>query len=229
MRGKGSMPQPITQAAAARRSSFFRGNLMPTIYALKPRFQALLRPLTMRLAQAGVTANQVTVAAAVLSLLAGPCIVAWPTARWPFLLLPVALFVRMALNAIDGMLAREHGMKTPLGAILNELGDVFSDIALYGPLAAVPGVSGLWVAGFLLLLTIGEMTGVAAVQIGASRRYDGPLGKSDRAFAIGVLGLLLGMGVPAGAWLNVVGTILCLLAALTVVNRARAALRETAP
>jgi CDP-diacylglycerol--glycerol-3-phosphate 3-phosphatidyltransferase len=202
---------------------------MSTIYALKPRFQALLRPPTARLARAGVTANQVTVAAAALSLLAGLCVAAWPAARWPFLLLPVALFARMALNAIDGLLAREHGMKTPLGAILNELGDVFSDIALYGPLAAVPGVNGLWIAGFLLLLAIGEMAGVVAVQIGASRRYDGPLGKSDRAFAVGVLGVVLGSGVPAGAWLNAVWAVLCLLAALTVVNRARAALREAAP
>jgi CDP-diacylglycerol--glycerol-3-phosphate 3-phosphatidyltransferase len=35
----------------------------------------------------------------------------------------------MALNAIDGMLAREHDMQSPLGAMLNELGDVLSDVA----------------------------------------------------------------------------------------------------
>ena len=118
---------------------------MPTIYDLKPRFQALLRPLAARLARAGITANQVTMAAAVLSLMAGVLIALQPGARLPFLFLPPVLFVRMALNAIDGMLAREHGMKTPLGAILNELGDLFSDIALYAPLGLVPGVSGVWV------------------------------------------------------------------------------------
>jgi len=36
----------------------------------------------------------------------------------------------MALNAIDGMLAREHHMQSKLGAILNELGDVVSDTVL---------------------------------------------------------------------------------------------------
>jgi len=199
---------------------------MPTIYDLKPRFQNLLRPLTEKLAEAGVTANQVTIAAAVLSALAGGLVAAQPGARWPLLLLPGVLFVRMALNAIDGLLAREHGMKTPLGAILNELGDVFSDIALYAPLAVLPGVDGAWLGGFLLLLVIGEMTGVVAVQIGASRRYDGPLGKSDRAFIVGALGLLVGLGVPAGPWLNGVLAVLCALALLTVVNRGRAALRE---
>ncbi len=96
---------------------------MPSIYDLKPRFQALLRPITRGLAAAGVTANQVTVAAAVLSIAVGACIAISPERRWPLLLVPPFLFVRMALNAVDGMLAREHGMKSPLGAVLNELGD----------------------------------------------------------------------------------------------------------
>ena len=34
-----------------------------SIYALKPKFQNLLRPLVRRLYQKGVTANQVTLAA----------------------------------------------------------------------------------------------------------------------------------------------------------------------
>jgi CDP-diacylglycerol---glycerol-3-phosphate 3-phosphatidyltransferase len=42
------------------------------------------------------------------------------------------------------MLAREHDPKTAHGAILNKLGDVFSDAVLYLPLAVVPGfTSGL--------------------------------------------------------------------------------------
>lgn len=201
---------------------------MPTIYDLKPRFQNWLRPLVASMASGGITANQVTIAAAVLSLLAGVTMVCWPSLRWPFLLLPLVLFLRMALNAIDGMLAREHGMKSPLGAVLNELGDVFSDLALYAPFAGVSGVSGFWLAGFLLLLVISEMTGVITLQIGASRRYDGPLGKSDRAFVMGALGLALGLGIAPGAWLNGLLAVLCLLAMLTIVNRARGGLRESA-
>jgi CDP-diacylglycerol--glycerol-3-phosphate 3-phosphatidyltransferase len=111
---------------------------VPSIYELKPRFQALLRPLTNWLAARGVTANQVTVAAAVLSLLTGAAVYYWQSDRRVLLLLPLVLFIRMALNAIDGMLAREHGMKSARGAILNELGDVVSDAGLYLPLACVP-------------------------------------------------------------------------------------------
>jgi len=65
---------------------------------------------------------------------------------------------------------------------------------------------------------------VVAIQIGASRRYDGPMGKSDRAFVFGLLALLLGLKVPAGQWLFYVQTLVCVLLVVTIVNRARRAL-----
>ena len=197
-----------------------------TIYDLKPAFQNLLRPVCRALANAGVTANQVTVAATVLSFVVGGLFALNPEAAWAALLVPVTLFVRMALNAIDGMLAREHGMKSPLGGILNELTDVLSDAALYLPFAAVAGISPLIVviAVFFSLLT--EMTGVVAVQIGASRRYDGPMGKSDRAFVFGALALLLGLGFEPAQWMNGVILAVAVLSAVTVVNRSRKALAE---
>jgi CDP-diacylglycerol--glycerol-3-phosphate 3-phosphatidyltransferase len=201
---------------------------MPSIYDLKPRFQALLRPLAGRLARSGVTANQVTVLAALLSLVIGVLVLALPAQRWPLLLIPVILFVRMALNAIDGMLAREHGMKTPLGGVLNELGDVISDAALYLPFAAIGSGNGMWVMLFVLVAAMGEMAGVLGVVIGASRRYDGPMGKSDRAFAVGLIALLLGLGLPVGIWLNGVWIVLLALGVVTLLNRVRAALREIA-
>lgn len=46
---------------------------MPSIYQLKPAFQNLLRPGVERLYARGVTANQVTLAAAVVSVLLGAC------------------------------------------------------------------------------------------------------------------------------------------------------------
>jgi CDP-diacylglycerol--glycerol-3-phosphate 3-phosphatidyltransferase len=198
---------------------------MPTIYDLKPGFQSLLRPLVGRLAAGGVTANQVTLAAALISFAAGTLILVIHE-PWPLLLIPVVLFIRMALNAVDGMLAREHDMKSPLGAILNELGDVFSDAVLYLPLAVIPGVSAAAVVIVVVLGIISEMTGVVAVQIGAQRRYDGPMGKSDRAFAFGLIALLLGLGVGAGIWTTLLLGAMAALLILTIVNRARHALVE---
>lgn len=201
---------------------------MPSIYDLKPRFQALLRPLVKSLAEVGVTANHVTVAAVILSFVAGALIAAEPESKWPLLLMPLALFLRMALNAVDGMLAREHGMKSSLGAILNEVGDVLSDTALYLPLGLVPGVNAVWIVVIVILAIVSEMTGVIAVQIGTQRRYDGPMGKSDRAFVFGVLGLLLGIGVKLDYWIDALLVITVFLLIVTIFNRARRALEEVA-
>src|SRR5215472_1288635 len=147
---------------------------MPSVYDLKPKFQSLLRPVVVAMARAGVTANQVTIAAMLLSFAAGAAMYLFRERR-VLLLLPIILFVRMALNAIDGMLAREHNQKTALGAILNELGDVFSDSALYLPLAVLPAFNASLIVLIVLFAVISEMTGVVAAQIGASRRYDGPM------------------------------------------------------
>jgi CDP-diacylglycerol--glycerol-3-phosphate 3-phosphatidyltransferase len=200
---------------------------MPSIYNLKPRFQSLLRPLVRSLAGSGVSANHVTIAALVLSFLVGGLIALNPTAKRSLLLMPIALFIRMALNAIDGMLAREHGMKSALGAILNEVGDVLSDAALYLPMALVPGMNPVWVVMVVVLAIVSEMTGVVAVQIGAARRYDGPMGKSDRAFVFGLLSLLLGMGINLAHWADGLMIMTAGLLIVTIFNRARRALGET--
>ena len=199
---------------------------MASIYDLKSKFQDLLRPITKGLAKIGVTANQVTLFAALLSVGAGACVAVWPKENWPLLVIPGLLFGRMALNAIDGMLAREHDMKSNLGAVLNEIGDVISDSALYLPLALVPEFRPELVVAIALLAVISEMTGVVAVQIGASRRYDGPMGKSDRAFAFGLLCLLLGCGVSLEQWLDTILGGVIILLVLTIFNRSRQALKE---
>lgn len=199
---------------------------MPSIYDLKPKFQALLRPLNSKLVARGITANHITILAMVISVVAGGLIAVFPTHHWPLLLVPMVLFVRMALNAIDGMLAREHNMQSSLGAILNELGDVLSDVALYLPLAWVAGVNAGWLVLVVILSIVSEMMGVVAIQIGATRRYDGPMGKSDRAFLFGVIALLLGLGINPAPWLTAVLVIVFGLLCWTIVNRARGALAE---
>ncbi|HKX63699.1 MAG TPA: CDP-alcohol phosphatidyltransferase family protein [Rhizomicrobium sp.] len=197
---------------------------MASVYDLKPKFQNLLRPLCAAMARGGMTANQVTAGAMLLSIAGGAAIVASRAAPWSLLLLPPLLFVRMGLNAIDGMLAREFGQKSKLGAVLNEMGDVVSDTALYLPFALIPGVNALLVAGVVAVAVMTEMAGVVAVQIGADRRYDGPFGKSDRAVFFGGLGLFLGLGVAPGMWTQALLALAGAAGLLTIVNRARAAL-----
>ncbi|RYF71325.1 MAG: CDP-alcohol phosphatidyltransferase family protein [Comamonadaceae bacterium] len=197
-----------------------------SIYALKPRFQALLRPGVGRLAAAGVTANQVTVAACVISVALGLWLFFAAPGRWAFALVPLWMLLRMAFNAIDGMLAREHGQQSKLGAFLNELTDVVSDAALYAPFALVAPLGAFWVGALIVAAGLSEFAGALGPTVGASRRYDGPMGKSDRAFAFGALGLYIALGGALPdftAWLM---PLLTALVAWTTVNRVRRALAE---
>jgi len=168
---------------------------MISIYKLKPKFQQLLRPILDRLHRLGVTANQITIAAILLSLLIG--IAFWFANEVPylFLALPIGLFLRMALNALDGMMARLYKQQSKLGEVLNELGDVVSDIFIYFPLLLHEVEQLYSIVIFLCLGVINEFAGLLAKIVGGERRYDGPMGKSDRAFLISVYGIVAFIGI----------------------------------
>ncbi len=198
---------------------------MPTLYQLKPAFQARLRPLADRLADAGVTANQITLLAAVLSIATGLVVAAFAGYRLIFLLMPVVLFVRMALNAIDGMLAREHGQASKLGMYLNELCDVVSDLALILAFATLFPVWG--VVAFAVAAMLVEFAGVLGVPAGSGRNYAGPFGKSDRALALGSIGFLIACGLWVQAAVPFVFPVLATLSVVTAINRIRSGLRAS--
>ncbi|CDG87415.1 CDP-alcohol phosphatidyltransferase family protein [Xenorhabdus bovienii] len=196
-----------------------------TIYDLKPRFQNLLRPIVIYLYKQGITANQVTLTALFLSIFAGSLLSLFPSPHL-YWLLPVFLFIRMALNAIDGMLAREHNQKSHLGAIYNELGDVISDVALYLPFCLLPDVNSLSLLIILFLTILTEFIGVLAQTIGASRRYDGPIGKSDRAFIFGAYGLIIAIFPSTLGWSSSLFAFMIILLLVTCYQRVVKALRE---
>lgn len=199
---------------------------MASVYDLKPRFQNALRPQLERLAGAGITANQVTLAALGLSALHGLWIASGLLVSVALVMLPVTLFARMALNAIDGMLAREHGQKSRLGGLLNEMCDVIADAALYLPIALAPGVPSILAVAVVTIGLIAEYAGAIGPLIGANRRYDGPFGKSDRALYFGTFGVLFGIGLlgPQLAHLWLIAGLG--LGALCCFNRMRRALAE---
>jgi CDP-diacylglycerol--glycerol-3-phosphate 3-phosphatidyltransferase len=200
---------------------------VPSIYSVKPLFQKSLRPLVRLLARIGVTANQVTLLACALSITTGILLIAFRGRPRLMLILPLFFFLRMAMNAIDGMLAREFSQKSDLGAYLNELTDVVSDSFLYLPFAYLGVFEPLWIGIIIVLAVISEMAGAIGVMIGATRHYDGPMGKSDRAFVFGAIALWIGLGgtiVPLVAW--ALPGLLAILLVATIINRVRNGLTE---
>lgn len=199
---------------------------MPSVYALKSAFQKLLSPAASGLNTLGVTANEVTLAAAITSVAYGAAIGFYPQVQALWFGLPAFLFVRMALNALDGMLARDYGQASKKGAFLNELGDIVSDAAL---ILGFWGLgAGLAAAVFALTAALSEVAGLGAQAICGVRRYDGPFGKSDRAVVLGVIGCLVGLDL-LGPMLLCGLLWLCAAGALfTCWQRIAAALREDA-
>jgi CDP-diacylglycerol--glycerol-3-phosphate 3-phosphatidyltransferase len=196
-----------------------------SIYKLKSSFQTLLRPLVGRLAGMGVTANQVTLIAATVSVAIGALLVLNPEPAL-FALVPIWMALRMAFNAVDGMLAREHGQKSALGGYLNEITDVVSDAALYVPFALIAPFSLPWLFAIIFLATLTEFAGVLGVAHGRGRNYEGPMGKSDRALLFGALGALVAVFGVLPAWTWHIQPMTCVLLVWTVVNRIRAGLVE---
>ena len=200
---------------------------VPSTYDLKPAFQRMLLPVLGRLRQAGVTPNTLTWLAILLSGALGYAFVLGLDHRGWFCAVAVGLLLRMALNALDGMMARQFKMTSKAGAVLNELGDVVSDALVMWPMALLPGVHAGWVGALLWMSAVNEYAGALGASVGGERRYEGPMGKSDRTLVWGIFCLLLGAGVPVeghvqtGLWIVLAG--LC----WSTFRRARATLHET--
>jgi CDP-diacylglycerol--glycerol-3-phosphate 3-phosphatidyltransferase len=167
------------------------GSVMFTMYSIKPRFQKILSPLLPLLANRGVTPNQITIFTTIFSIMVGCYLCTDYASLESFWILAVVLLVRMAFNAIDGMLARTYRLESSLGWFLNEIGDIVSDMFLYLPfLIKLPDLQ-MFVGMILILIIVCELAGLFPLLFSGQRRNEGPMGKSDRALYFGMLGLCL--------------------------------------
>ena len=167
---------------------------MPSIYELKPAFQNLLRPFVNYLYRKGITANQITLLAMFISIGISTFIYFYfskVAVNYFLLIYPIWMLIRMAFNAIDGMLAREFNQQSNLGAFYNELCDVISDSALFFSLIVFSIINSELLLFMIFLSILSEYSGVMAPLIGKERRYDGPMGKSDRAFWTNLITVIL--------------------------------------
>ncbi|MCD8778949.1 CDP-alcohol phosphatidyltransferase family protein [Mammaliicoccus sciuri] len=199
---------------------------MISIYEIKPKFQQLLMPIVDWMRKIGMTPNQVTILALVLSILTGIILSIFHDNKWIFILMPILMFVRMALNAIDGVMAKRYQMKSHLGLLLNELGDVISDLFLFIPFVFIAEDYGIGIMLFISLSIISEMAGVTVRVIGSSRRYDGPMGKSDRAFIVGFISFLIFVHLNIIPYLHFVFYVCSILMLINIYNRITNGLKE---
>ncbi|WP_313447692.1 CDP-alcohol phosphatidyltransferase family protein [Sphingobacterium sp.] len=171
-----------------------------------------------------MTANQITIGSIALSILIA--LLFWYADRFPvfFLALPVGLLFRMALNALDGMMARLFNQTSKTGEVLNEVGDIVSDVLIFFPLLKFHPESLYLVVCFIMLSVINEFCGLIGKVVANDRRYDGPMGKSDRALLLGLYGILNLLQISITTISVYIFAVLCLLLVLSSITRLRKAL-----
>ncbi|MCT2407525.1 CDP-alcohol phosphatidyltransferase family protein [Chryseobacterium antibioticum] len=192
---------------------------MISVYKLKPKFQQLLTPVLLLLHKNKITANQITIASILLSVIIGILFWNGDLSNWFFLSLPIGLLLRMALNALDGMMARKFNQTSRLGEVLNEVGDIVSDVIIFFPLLKFQPESLYLIVILIILSVINEFSGLIGKVVGKERRYDGPMGKSDRALILGIYGLAMFFGADiSGISSYIFGFIIVLLTISTYIR-----------
>jgi len=173
----------------------------------------------------GLSPNAVSVLAFLLSILAG--VTFYLAGSDPLWYVAGAVLVAGNgwLDVVDGALAREQGVASDAGDLLDHVLDRYADIAILVGLAASIDRYALGLAavtGVLMTSYLGTQTQA----VGIDRTYGGLLGRADRL-------VLVGLAAPAEAFvretvlgLGVVGWLLALFAVvghLTAVQRFRGA------
>ena len=199
---------------------------MWSMYTIKPFYQKLFRGL----AGNWMTPNMATGFGILFSLVVGCAFVLGggspqlgiPAHGLLLLVVPIGLAFRMGANALDGMLAREKGLASPLGAVLNEVTDVVNDVICYAPLWFVPDVRRSVLVAFLLLVLFAEFSGLLGQAVAGRRRYEGPLGgKTDRATWIGLFALVSAFQPRLMQYLGWYLGLVSVFVLLTAINRLR--------
>jgi phosphatidylglycerophosphate synthase len=191
------------------------------IYNIKPWFREQLQPLIKLLWN--VHPDVLTWSALALSILAG--ILLCNSYEHPFLAVAAVplLFARLALNALDGMLAQQTGKARAAGEVLNEVSDRLADVAIFLGLTLSPAVDKL--SGLLSIISILMVSyiGILGKAVASERVYIGILGKADRM--IYLMGACLFYGLfPnwTGMGYSIFGLLLLLfipLASITLLQR----------
>jgi CDP-diacylglycerol---glycerol-3-phosphate 3-phosphatidyltransferase len=188
------------------------------LYQLKPRFVAGLRVIEDRLVAGDVRADTLTFVSLVPAVATAAAIIAgaiWHPLFW-LVVGPCAL-VRMALNALDGAVARRTGTSHTRGEVYNELVDRTADALMLVPVAVVAPA---WLAIVAVAAAWGtSLIAVLTQAVTGERAHGGPMGKPDRVL---VLSLAAAAAVGVGATAFTVGLIAIVVGcAMTVGIRVR--------
>lgn len=164
------------------------------LYSLKPAFARSLSRIEQYFLTKGISADQVTLWALPVGIAAGVALAAASWSHWWLIAVPILTLIRMALNALDGSMARHTGTEHATGAIANEVVDRVGDSCLLA--GAYLLVDHRLVTVALLASLASEYVSVLGWAVHGSRKFIG-MGKPDRAAVVSAGALVAIFWAPA--------------------------------
>jgi len=188
------------------------------IYSIKPYFQKTLVPARNLCLKLHVSPTIINIKGVIASVIIALAIVFYP--QWPILIffIPIFAFVRTALNALDGMVARELAASSAFGEVLNEFLDRLSDVIIFGAFIFVPGVMAPLALVTVALVVLISYVGILSKAVGGPRMYAGVMGKADRMFWLGLYAIFVYFFASSLPW-NYLLIFIALGATATLIER----------
>ncbi|KAB1194476.1 CDP-alcohol phosphatidyltransferase family protein [Haloferax sp. MBLA0076] len=169
----------------------------------------LLAPFVSAADTAGLSPNGVSVIAFAFAVAAGVAFgIADPL--W-YGLGAVFVFLNGWLDLVDGALAREQGVSSKAGDMLDHVLDRYADIVVLVGLAAGIDSFALGLAAVTGVLMTSYL-GTQIQAVGLGRAYGGLVGRADRLALIGITGLVAAVYTGTIAGFTVVGWLLVVFA-----------------
>jgi phosphatidylglycerophosphate synthase len=201
---------------------------------LKTRSAAWAKALARLLLRARISPNSISVVSILFALLGFYVLLRWPGNAAALVAAAACVQLRLLCNMLDGMVALEGGLQSPVGALYNEIPDRVADSLFIVALGYAAGAAWLgWLGALAAAVT--AYIRVLGGTCGLPQDFRGPLAKQHRMFVM-TLGCLLGAAELAvrgsgwsllvAAWVIAAGTLLtCVLRALGIAARLRAPAR----
>lgn len=190
------------------------------IYSTKSKWQRVLDPVVAICVRKRVHPDWFTYSALVLSFVAAFAFYRAGAERWWLWLAPPCVLIRLALNLLDGQVARGMGLDDPWGEVKNEFGDRIADVAIFLGISFGGYAHASLVALVLALVLCISYLGILGKALGGPRVYGGIFGKGDRMISLAVFTLypLLSGNLESFDWYLVFASV---AAVTTIIQRGR--------
>jgi CDP-diacylglycerol---glycerol-3-phosphate 3-phosphatidyltransferase len=170
------------------------------IYAIKPKFQRLLRPVEDVLVRLKIHPTYINLFGLLSALTTSALLIKSPQTTWLLFLIPLPANTRTACNALDGLVARRLKVADNFGEVLNEFIDRVSDTAIFTSIILLKSTNDRLGLAVLIVILLNSYLSILSKAAGGSRQYGGVMGKADRMIYVSIAAVIIGITKDPSYW-----------------------------